>query len=129
MTNNSLILKLFTALILLLSSIYGCAIIKVSGNPSISSYYGILNVKPQCSGDIPTLITIEGLGAFLGAKSFTLGYNKELIVTAPDINQSRIFIVVETKEELDSLKEFLSQNKDITNKLTVFTKKGEIWKN
>ncbi|MBW1649971.1 MAG: hypothetical protein JRJ44_04740 [Deltaproteobacteria bacterium] len=129
MRNSRLILKLFIAIILLLSSIYGCAVIRVSGNPSISSHYGILNVKPQCSGDIPTLITVEGLGAFFGAKSFTLGYNKELIITAPDINQSRIFIVVESKEELNSLKKFLSQNKTLITNPFVFTKKGETWKN
>lgn len=104
----------------------GCSKVRIIGaNPSTSWNLGVVNVQVPVNGDVPVLVATEGLGLTLAAKSATLGWLRELVILVPDSTKCRIFIVVQTDEELRALKETFAQNNKLFENICVFSKGEE----
>jgi hypothetical protein len=124
----SIILGLIALFLILGMSVSSCTIVRVAGTePEITQKFGIVNLQMKGVNGQPLIVSTAGLGLTFGGSSTTLGWLQEVIITAPDAAKCRVFIVVETKDDLETLKDSLASNRIFHGDICVFSKEGEIW--
>jgi len=106
----------------------GCSTVYVSGaTPSTSRNFGLVSVQiPNVTAE-PVLVATEGFGLTLGSQSATLGWLRELVIVVPDAAKCRVFMIVQTDEELRSLKDTFMHDSKAFENICIFSKEGGKW--
>jgi hypothetical protein len=82
-----------------------CTTVRVEGTePKTASYFGITKLEFNGLYSNPVAVQTTGFGIILGARSTTIGWLEEQLVTAPDASACQIFIFPRNREEGETLK-------------------------
>jgi len=82
-----------------------CTTVVVEGeSPSVNSYFGIVNIDIKGAATSPTLVQTRAFGLTLAPRSMNIGWVDEMVLSVPDPSVCQVYIVVSSKEEVESLK-------------------------
>ncbi len=127
---TSILMKYVLICVFLCTWSLGCTIVHVAGaKPEVQERFGLVNVQIKGVEGQPLIISTKGFGLTLGGNSVTLGWLREVIITAPDDAKCRIFIVAETKDEIEVLKTMLKEIGRFDKEICIFDKEGDKWPN
>jgi len=130
--NNDPSLPIMLALIFLFLilgiSVSSCTIVQVAGaEPETTHGFGIVNLHLNGFKGQPVTVSTTGLGLTFGGGSTTLGWLREVIITAPDAAKCRVFIVVEKKDDLQALADLLTRDTRLLENICLSSKEAEKW--
>lgn len=98
--------------------------IRSEAETTVHYYPGLVIVRIASTEHRPSVIETVGAGLTIGARSFTIGYSRELVAAWDGVDDCRVLFVLNNERDIERLQSVLQAGKMHLNEVCTLTPRG-----